>query len=102
MEIRVEGGREARTEFEVVERYRQHTLVEVKLETGRTHQIRVHMRGIGHAVVGDGTYGMGGGRQFLHAYRVRFEHPWGRGEVEEEVELPEDLKRVLGRVREVG
>ena len=77
----VPGGREAVTHWRVLERLRGATLIEAKLTTGRTHQIRVHMASIGHPVLGDPVYGpkkspypVAGG-QLLHAYRVGFEHP---------------------------
>lgn len=75
----VGSGRPARTHFTVVERLAKHTLVSVRLETGRTHQIRVHFAAIGHPVSGDGRYGgtdsFGLGRHFLHACKIRFPHP---------------------------
>ena len=77
----VPGGREAVTHWRVLERLRGATLIECRLTTGRTHQIRVHMASIGHPVLGDPVYGpkkspypVAGG-QLLHAYRVGFEHP---------------------------
>jgi 23S rRNA pseudouridine1911/1915/1917 synthase len=93
------GGRPARTGYTVLERRsepREMTLLELSLESGRTHQIRVHMAAIGHPVVGDARYGapdrrLGSGRFYLHAYRLGFTHP-ARGErVEFEAKLPEDL-----------
>ena len=85
------------------------TLIEVKLETGRTHQIRVQMSESGHAVVGDPMYGSGWqdealgvpalGRQFLHARRLAFLHPVTNEALAFEVPLPEDLETFLGRVR---
>ncbi len=74
------GGREAVTHYRVLKRYGAYTLVEVTLETGRTHQIRVHMKYIGHPVAGDQTYtrqkdGMGLNGQLLHAARLGFFHP---------------------------
>jgi 23S rRNA pseudouridine1911/1915/1917 synthase len=98
-------GRPARTAYEVVERYEgsaPRTLVRCKLETGRTHQIRVHLAAIGHPVVGDARYGrlidpeLGRDRFFLHAYRLGFEHPVSGEYVSFTAELPEDLSRLVG------
>ena len=75
----VAGGKEAITNFKVIERFKGFTLVECKLETGRTHQIRVHMKYIGHPLVGDTVYGprkvIGTTGQFLHAKTIGFIHP---------------------------
>lgn len=75
----VENGKEAITHFKVLERFEKHCLVEVKLETGRTHQIRVHMKYIGYPLVGDPIYGprkvVGDKGQFLHAKKLEFFHP---------------------------
>jgi 23S rRNA pseudouridine1911/1915/1917 synthase len=113
-----EGGREAITHWEVLERYLGTdgkpvaSLLACRLETGRTHQIRVHLAAIGHPLLGDETYGAGFrtksqhlgpesraaldglGRQALHAYLLRMEHPDGGDEVEFRAELPEDLQRL--------
>jgi RluA family pseudouridine synthase len=93
-----EGGEPARTHFRVVERYADATLVELELETGRTHQIRVHMAYLGHPLLGDVRYGgppvEGLGRQALHAGRLSFLHPTTGARVELEVPLPDDLARV--------
>jgi 23S rRNA pseudouridine1911/1915/1917 synthase len=95
--------REARTHFRVVEHLGDLTLVEVRLETGRTHQIRVHFAAIGHPVAGDPTYGrrdtLGLGRQFLHAARLSFIHPMTGAEVTLESPLPDDLAAVLAALR---
>jgi 23S rRNA pseudouridine1911/1915/1917 synthase len=95
------NGRPARTGYTVLERRsepRETTLLELVLESGRTHQIRVHMAAIGHPVVGDARYGapdrrLGSGRFFLHAYRLAFTHPASQDRVEFEAALPEDLER---------
>jgi len=76
----IKNGRNAVTHYEVVERYAYHTLVKLKLETGRTHQIRVHMASIGHPILGDPVYGMKNERikhegQALHAKTIGFVHP---------------------------
>ncbi len=113
-----EGGREAITHWEVLERYLGTdgkpvaSLLACRLETGRTHQIRVHLASIGHPLIADETYGSGFktkvqhlgpesraaldglGRQALHAYLLRMEHPDGGGEVEFRAELPADLQRL--------
>jgi len=93
------GARAARTHFRVLETYADDTLVEARLETGRTHQIRAHFAAIGHPVSGDPRYGHarrhGLERQFLHSAAVRFRHPVSDLELEFESELPEDLANLL-------
>jgi 23S rRNA pseudouridine1911/1915/1917 synthase len=88
--------REAVTHFEVVELYPRHALLDVKLETGRTHQIRVHLAAIDLPVAGDPIYGrpheLGLERQFLHAGRLAFTHPFSGERVDVESPLPEDLQ----------
>lgn len=73
------NSKDARTHFKVIERFKNYTLVECRLETGRTHQIRVHMQYIGHPVVGDEKYSyrktMDCGGQLLHAHQLTFVHP---------------------------
>jgi len=95
-------GRPARTGYRVIRYIHNCTLVEVKLETGRTHQIRVHFAAIGHPVMGDTTYGVASdflSRQFLHSFRLGFSLP-GTGEhVEFESSLPEDLEQALRNIR---
>ncbi|GCE21775.1 putative RNA pseudouridine synthase YlyB [Dictyobacter kobayashii] len=102
MTITSVDSKEAVTHFKVQERYQQHTLVLLQLETGRTHQIRVHLKAIGHPVVGDPTYGTGRlrygitlNRQFLHAYQLRFKHPVTEEIIELEAPLPPDLQSIL-------
>jgi len=94
-------GREARTRYKVLKYNGNYSLLEVKPETGRTHQIRVHLAAIGHPVVGDATYGFKNqilARQFLHAHRLGFYHP-RTGEYQEFTsELPSDLKQVLEKL----
>ena len=91
--------RKAVTHFEVVRALRSAALLKVVLDTGRTHQIRVHMAAIGHPVCGDVTYGgprrFGLRRQFLHASRLEFLHPVTGESVEVESALPDDLARAL-------
>jgi 23S rRNA pseudouridine1911/1915/1917 synthase len=95
--------REAVTHFELIELLREHALLEVALETGRTHQIRVHLAAIDLPVSGDPRYGarrdLGLERQFLHAHRLRFEHPATGEEVDVRSELPADLAAALKRAR---
>lgn len=100
------SGREARTRYEVQNRFDLPVAaseVICDLDTGRTHQIRVHLRSIGHPVIGDMTYGADAatgrfknlGRPFLHAWRLRFSHPVTGVEVAEVAELPDDLVDAL-------
>lgn len=96
----VSSGREAVTHFKVRERFKNYTLLECRIETGRTHQIRVHLAGIGHAVVGDTLYGrrenpLDVKRQLLHAWRIRLEHPATKKELLVEAPLPEDFQKTL-------
>lgn len=104
----VDGGRHSVTHYEVLEAYRLASLLEVHLETGRTHQIRVHMQAIKHPILGDLLYGanpvlaeeLGLVRQWLHAVRLGFTHP-GSGEwVEFTSPYPDDLAHALDLVRE--
>jgi len=100
----VARGREAITRYRVRERFPRHTLVEATLETGRTHQIRVHFAHVGHPVVGDATYAAGRddfglGRQALHAYRLQFRHPRTGEALAFEAPLPADFAQVLAYVR---
>jgi 23S rRNA pseudouridine1911/1915/1917 synthase len=100
------AGRPARTAYRVVERLglgtpARTTLVELALQSGRTHQIRVHMAAIGHPVVGDARYGapdrrLGSGRFFLHAFRLSFDHPGSGARLTFSSPLPEDLETYLG------
>jgi len=94
----VAQGREARTDYRVVKYFGNYTLLEVMPETGRTHQIRVHLAAIGFPVVGDKVYGVKSphlSRQFLHASRLSFKLPSSGEYVEFESELPEDLEKAL-------
>jgi 23S rRNA pseudouridine1911/1915/1917 synthase len=98
--------REARTHFRTLRALAGYTLLGIRLETGRTHQIRVHMQAIGHPVAGDPEYGAPGAlgleRQFLHAARLAFEHPLGGGRVEVRSELPADLAEALARAEQLS
>lgn len=93
-----EGGESALTRFEVVERFSAATLLSLQLETGRTHQIRVHLAHLGHPLIGDRQYGAGETgaleRQALHSARLAFLHPSTREPVQVEAPLPEDLVRL--------
>lgn len=100
----VEGGKPARTDFWRVGKYIPVDLLRASLHTGRTHQIRVHLASIGHPVVGDDTYGGGGGRKvsqlppkrhFLHAAWLRFRHPVTGEEMDFKSSLPKDLQESL-------
>jgi 23S rRNA pseudouridine1911/1915/1917 synthase len=95
--------REARTHFELLEPLRHEALLRVTLETGRTHQIRVHMQAIGHPVLGDRVYGgpmrFGLERQFLHAARLAFPHPLTGAPVDVSSPLPDDLAAALELAR---
>ncbi|MEN6315302.1 MAG: RluA family pseudouridine synthase [Clostridiaceae bacterium] len=105
MAVNVKNGRRAVTHFKVLERFKSATLVELKLETGRTHQIRVHMAYIGHPLVGDTVYGRKKQKynfdgQALHAKLLGFVHP-GLGEyVEFEAEPPVEFSELLHRLRQ--
>jgi len=100
------GSREARTHFEVMENLPADTLIHARLETGRTHQIRVHFAAIDHPVAGDPEYGTRGRhgleRQFLHASRLVFTHPGTEERLTFNSELPEDLHEALERARKPG
>jgi 23S rRNA pseudouridine1911/1915/1917 synthase len=97
------GSRKARTHFEVIEPLPADTLVHARLETGRTHQIRVHFAAIGHPVAGDPEYGSRGRhgleRQFLHSSRLSFAHPRTGESLDFASELPEDLRAAFERAR---
>jgi 23S rRNA pseudouridine1911/1915/1917 synthase len=99
MSIGADQPREARTHFEIERLLPASTLLRVTLETGRTHQIRVHMAAIGHPVCGDRQYGIAGHyglkRQFLHATRLAFEHPVTHQRLDVSSPLPEDLVAAL-------
>ena len=105
----VGSGRAARTHYRVLERFDRATLLECALETGRTHQIRVHMAELGHPLVGDPVYGprrkapaplAGFPRQALHAWRLALVHPATREEMGWEAPLPEDFSRLLDALRQ--
>jgi 23S rRNA pseudouridine1911/1915/1917 synthase len=100
------GGRESRTQFVVLERYGDFTLVEADLQSGRTHQLRVHFQFIGHPVAGDKTYGnvrgpLGLRRQFVHASSMRIRSPHDDVERQFYSPLPGDLRSPLERLRTI-
>ena len=96
----VNTGKEAITHFKVIERYDKYTLLEIKIETGRTHQIRVHLSQIGYPIVGDGVYSNGKNEwniegQCLHAKKLKFKHPITRENLNLEAPLPDYFKEVI-------
>jgi 23S rRNA pseudouridine1911/1915/1917 synthase len=102
----VSGGRDSVTHYETIEAFRHATLLDIRLETGRTHQIRVHMSALRHPCVGDITYGadptlaarLGLGRQWLHAVELGFAHPDDGRPVSFTSPYPDDLQTALDRV----
>ncbi len=99
----VTSGRQAKTGYRVKEYLDNYTLLEVALETGRTHQIRVHLSAIGYPVVGDPVYGIKSAylkRQFVHAYRLGFHLPTSGEYQEFTCELPPDLKQALEHIKQ--
>lgn len=121
MAVRHDIGKEAVSIYEVIERFRGYTLVKVMPKTGRTHQIRVHMRAIGHPVVADFMYGSQEScylsdllqkereegevpiieRQALHAHRIEFFHPIQNKKMEFKVDMPEDISTLVNALRDV-
>ena len=96
-------GKEAITHFKVIKRYHNYTLLEVKIDTGRTHQIRVHMAEIGYPIVGDAVYSNGKNEfgvegQMLHAYKLEFEHPTTKKHMELIAPLPQYFKEILEKL----
>lgn len=112
----VETGKPAITHYRILEKYRAHTRIKVRLETGRTHQIRIHMAHIHHPIVGDITYGgrlqIAKGlspeliaalrqckRQALHAYALGFTHPLSKKPMRFEIDLPDDMRQLITALR---
>lgn len=100
----VAGGRHAVTHFQVLERFRQYTLIKCRLETGRTHQIRVHMSSIGHPLAGDPLYGprktLPGNGQYLHARLLGFVHPRTDKEMVFTAPLPAYFQQMIDKLRQ--
>ncbi|HQG12767.1 MAG TPA: RluA family pseudouridine synthase [bacterium] len=99
-----EEGKHAVTEFSVIERYGDATFVDIRVRTGRTHQIRVHMASIGHPIIGDRVYGEGKGatrfpRQALHAKILGFKHPRGGKKMLFKSPLPRDMENLIDALR---
>ena len=96
------NGKEAITHFEVLKRYKKYTLIKCRLETGRTHQIRVHMSSINHPLVGDKIYGgstsLYNEGQLLHAYNLTFIQPSTKKEVNVQIDLPQYFIDVLNKL----
>jgi 23S rRNA pseudouridine1911/1915/1917 synthase len=99
----VPQGKHAKTHFKVLERFGKYTLISCILETGRTHQIRVHMAYINHPVVGDPLYGpkdvIGTEGQFLHAQKLTFQHPTTKKEMSFEADLPDNFKSMIASLK---
>jgi len=99
----VQGGRVAITHYRVLERYLNYTLVACRLETGRTHQIRVHMKSIGHPLAGDPLYGpkktLAGTGQYLHARELGFRHPVSGKELLFTAPLPDEFQKMIDKLR---
>lgn len=102
--VTASNSKDARTHFKVIERFKEYTLVECKLETGRTHQIRVHMQYIKHPVAGDEKYAyrktMKVGGQLLHAHEIEFIHPTTQEKIVLNAPLPQVFEDVLKELRE--
>ena len=101
MAVVEENGKKAISNYRVLDEGKNFSLVEVKIETGRTHQIRVHMKYLNHPILGDTTYGNstdGVKRQMLHAYRLKFIHPITGEEMVVTAPLPEDFKQAVKKV----
>jgi 23S rRNA pseudouridine1911/1915/1917 synthase len=100
------GARDARTHFTLERALPDTSLLRLRLETGRTHQIRVHLQAIGHPLCGDPEYGgpgrLGLERQFLHATRLAFDHPMTGLRVEVHSPLPADLQAALARAEQLS
>ncbi len=101
MAVNFASSKEAVTKYKVLERFREHTLLELVLGTGRTHQIRVHMEYIGHPLVGDEKYGSRGllDRPALHAKTLGFIHPVTKKYMEFTSKVPADMKELIDKVR---
>lgn len=95
------SGQMARTHYEVLKNFKNYSLLECRLETGRTHQIRVHMAHIGHPLLGDSLYNKNDdvksliNRQALHSYKMEFIHPINKKNILLEAEIPKDIKKLI-------
>jgi 23S rRNA-/tRNA-specific pseudouridylate synthase len=101
MTAKLDRGRSAITEYQVLRRFDKLTLLEVRIGTGRTHQIRVHLASIGHPVAGDKLYGAPAstlGRYFLHAQRIKFTSPTSGQQITVEAPVPPELQQYLDDV----
>ena len=102
MKVTDENSKDAKTHFRVLKRYKNHTLIECKLETGRTHQIRVHMNYIGFPICNDPVYGKGKKTtsfgQLLHSKSIRFTHPITKKDIYFETDVPEEFKEYLKNI----
>ncbi|HBG7378075.1 TPA: RluA family pseudouridine synthase [Clostridioides difficile] len=98
-----ERGQSSVTHYKVIERLENATVLEVSLETGRTHQIRVHMAHIGHGIIGDELYGYVDeeliNRQALHAYKLEFEQPRTKEKLKFKADIPKDMKELISKLR---
>ena len=102
MTVTSDNSKEARTHFKVLERFKKNTLVECKLDTGRTHQIRVHMKYIGYPVTNDPLYSNKNATKFgqmLHSYSIDFTHPVTKEHIHFEVEPPKEFKDYLDKIK---
>ncbi|MFA7532820.1 MAG: RluA family pseudouridine synthase [Tissierellaceae bacterium] len=104
MAVTYKNSKEAITDYKVLSRYDNYSLIEVSLKTGRTHQIRVHMAHINHPIVGDPVYSrrkneFGLDKQMLHAYKLGFLHPVSKDYLEFEIELPRYFKDILENIQ---
>ena len=104
MAVTYHNSREAITHYKVLERFGKYTFIECVLETGRTHQIRVHMSKLGHPIVGDPLYGVKKeafnlNGQLLHAYKIGFIHPRSGKYMEFESEIPNYYEKILKNLR---
>ena len=99
MAVKFEASKDAKTQYKVIRRFKSHTLLELKLGTGRTHQIRVHMSYMGHPLVGDVKYGAKGmlAHPALHAAKLGFVHPVTKKYMEFTSELPDDMNELISK-----
>ena len=106
MSVNYKNGKNAITHYRVIERFREYTYIECRLETGRTHQIRVHMASIGHPLMGDVVYSSkkwpyNTNGQVLHAYILGFTHPSSGKYIETQAPIPDYFEAVLDKLRKI-